>query len=105
MRHFGVFRTGITTPQGLLDKWIVRILFRRGEMGEGALANKVGDLRENETFRASISRMTDWQIIELRPTGIGNSRKVRLTPAGQYWGEELCCELQMAGKDSTGPEV
>jgi hypothetical protein len=104
-RHFGIFRTGVTTSQGLEDKFIVRVLFRRGEMGEGELANKVNDMKDNETFKASLARMVEWKIIEILPAGWGNAKKVRLTPAGQYWGEELCCEMQKAGQDSTGPEV
>jgi hypothetical protein len=90
MRHLGQERE-VAMEQAVLDKRVLRILFRYGKQVEGLLAGKCSQKMTSASWRSSISRLEAWGFVSLASSGHGNSRSVELTDEGRLWGEELAC--------------
>ncbi|MFZ1006104.1 MAG: hypothetical protein WAN65_04675 [Candidatus Sulfotelmatobacter sp.] len=90
MRHLGQERE-VTTDQAMLDKRILRVLFRQGRQTEGQLGNKCSVKMNTEPWKEAMARLESWGFIAIEPTGWGNNRAVALTEEGKSWGEELAC--------------
>jgi hypothetical protein len=90
MRHLGQERD-VTSDQALLDKRVLRLLFRHGQQVEGLLAGKCSLKMTSSIWRSSMSRLQEWGFVSLSSSGHGNTNVVSLTAAGTAWGEELAC--------------
>jgi hypothetical protein len=90
VRHLGQERE-VTTEQAVLDKRVLRLLFRHGQQVEGLLAGKCSLKINAPAWRDAMSRLEEWGFICADLTGHGNARLVELTDGGKLWGEELAC--------------
>lgn len=93
MRHLGQERQ-VTPEQAMLDKRILRQLFRAGgSQLEGTLAGRCASKVNSSTWRESIGRLSDWGFVATQQAARGNARVVSATPHGEGWGEELSWEV------------
>jgi hypothetical protein len=92
IRHFGIFRSHITRSEALLDKAILKALYRRWRhdgVAEGILAGYVETKKTDLIFQESIARLHVWQLIEFGPSPHQDARTVLLAPKGRFWAQEL----------------
>jgi hypothetical protein len=92
VRHLGQERQ-VTSEQAVLDKKILRILYRQGKLGEGELAGKCYARLSSSQWRGSVSRLIGYGFISAEEVGHGTARRLGLTDAGMQWGEELACTI------------
>ena len=90
MRHLGKERE-VNTEQAVLDKRVLRLLFRHGALLEGVLAGKCSLKMNAPAWKDSVLRLTEWGFIFAQLTGHGNSWSMSLTDEGKAWGAELAC--------------
>jgi hypothetical protein len=92
MRHLGQERN-VNTERAVLDKRLLRLLFRYGRQIEGVLAGKCSLKMNAPAWRDTVMRLEEWGFVSAQPTGHGNTRTLELTAEGKLWGEELACEV------------
>ncbi len=99
IRHFGLFRPGVTKEQALMDRYILIRSFRRGSQTEGKLANWCGYNLQEEVWIEAMGRLESYGLIEFGKAAYGNARTVRLTKDGAGWAMDLTCEAQIQEQD------
>jgi hypothetical protein len=101
VRHLGQERE-VTTEQAVLDKRVLRLLFRHGQQVEGLLAGKCSLKMNAPAWRDAVMRLEEWGFVSVELTGHGNSRLVELTAEGRLWGEELACTTNVETLKAAG---
>jgi hypothetical protein len=100
IRHLGICRQ-VTRVEATIDKRILKCLYTRGYYegrGEGVLANGAQAAgKDDPAFQASLARLAEYGMVEIRPARYGDARRVALTPQGQGWAEELVSTFNIRG--------
>ena len=102
IRHLGLFRTGLTRSDALLDKAILKSLFRRWYhygVAEGILAGYCATRKDDPKFQAAIARLHEWKLVDFGPSPHQDTRTVLLTRGGKDWAMELISYVQ-TGKET-----
>ena len=101
LRHFGIYRD-VGPEQAKLDKTAVKTLFRWGQMQESVLAARLHVQLSSQEWAGVLSRLTEYRLVE----GFDRrqSKYLRLTPEGQGWGQDLCCEEQLELQEAAQAE-
>jgi len=83
----------MTVEEKHLESMALRTLLRRGRMKEGKLAAWCRRPMFMESWRDLMSRLVGTGLVSAELTGHGNSRVIRLTPAGVSAAEKAKADL------------